>query len=182
MIVIEKRLSTRPIFNGRIIKVREDKILLPNGRTASREVVDHQGGVCIAALTHARELLFVKQYRYPYEDTLLELPAGKLESGENPLESGKRELLEETGAVGVDYQSMGLLYPSPGYCAEIIHLYTCDVVQMNAQCPDDDEFLDVVKIPLDQAVSMVLENKIRDAKTQVLTLKVAARLLSQKGM
>ena len=92
-----------------------------------RNVVEHPGGVCVAALTEKNELLFVRQFRYPYGEVVLELPAGKLEKGSTPLENGKRELKEETGAAGFGYLSLGKLYPSPGYTDEIIHLYFCRV-------------------------------------------------------
>ena len=118
----EKTLQSQKIFDGRIIHVHVDTVELPNGHTSTREVVAHQGGVCIAALTEQNELLFVRQYRYPYREVVLELPAGKLEKGETPLENGKRELKEETGAQGKGYVSLGKMYPTPGYCGEIIHL------------------------------------------------------------
>lgn len=170
----EKTLASKKIFSGRIIDVDIDTIELPNGKTATREVVNHPGGVCIAALTDKNELLFVNQYRYPYHEVVLELPAGKLEKGQDPLENGKRELKEETGAIGRDYLSLGKLYPSPGYCGEVIHLYSCKVDSLGAMSPDEDEFLDVIKIDIKEAVNLVLENKIFDAKTQVAILKTAA--------
>ena len=170
----EKTLESKKIFKGRVIDVDLDKIELPNGKISSREVVNHPGGVCIAALTDKNELLFVKQYRYPYHKVILELPAGKLEKDANPLENGKRELREETGAIGKDYISLGKLYPSPGYCGEIIHLYACKVESFGDTDPDDDEFLDIIKIDINEAVKMVLENRICDSKTQVAILKLHA--------
>lgn len=176
----EKTLDSKTVFEGRVIEVTLDRVALQNGHTSTREVVGHPGGVCIAALTPQQELLFVEQFRYPYHEVVLELPAGKLEKGQNPLENGKRELKEETGATGKDYVSLGQLYPSPGYCAEIIHLYFCRVEEIAGSCPDEDEFLHVRKIPLHQAVEMVLNNRIPDAKTQTAVLKTA--LLLQKGI
>lgn len=180
MKLFEKTLSSETIYNGRIIEVINDKVELENGKTAYREVVKHPGGVCIAALTHENELLFVRQFRYPYKEVVLELPAGKLEKGQNPLENGKRELLEETGASGRCYVSLGQLYPSPGYCGEIIHMYFCRVESFGETNPDEDEFLDIEKIPLDKAVEMVLNNRIADAKTQTAILKTA--MLLEKGV
>lgn len=107
---------------------------------------------------------------------MLELPAGKLEKGQNPLENGKRELLEETGAIGREYVTLGQLYPSPGYCGEIIHLYFCKIDHFEKQQLDSDEFLNVERIPVDKAVEMVLANEIPDSKTQVAILKTAALL------
>lgn len=171
MDLTEKTRKQTDIYNGRIIHVRVDDVELPNGRPAKREVVDHPGGVCIAALTDKQELLFVEQFRYPYKEVVLELPAGKLEYGEDPLEAGKRELREETGAAASEYRSLGELYPSPGYCGEIIHLYLATGLAFSAQYPDDDEFLELRRIPLTEAYGMVMRNEIADAKTQVGILK-----------
>ena len=170
----EKTVSSKDIFNGKVIHVTHDEAELEDGSIAMREVVGHPGGVCIAALTEDDELLFVKQFRYPYKEVLVELPAGKLEKGQNPLENGKRELLEETGAVGREYITLGKLYPSPGYCGEIIHLYFCKIDHFEKQHLDEDEFVSVERIPLDKAEEMVLNNEIPDSKTQVAILKTAA--------
>ena len=176
MKLTEKTIASQSVFEGRVIHVKHDKVELENGKTAMREIVEHPGGVCVAALTENRELLFVRQFRYPYKEVLLELPAGKLEKGMNPLENGKRELLEETGAVGRQYMTLGKLYPSPGYCGEIIHLYFCRIDHYDRQKLDEGEFLDVIRIPLDKAVQMVLNGELPDAKTQTAVLKVATLL------
>ncbi len=161
-------------YRGKIVNLRVDEARLPNGATALREVIEHPGGVCIAALTEKDELLFVRQFRYPYGEVVLELPAGKLSPGENPLEAGRRELREETGASAADYVSLGQLYPSPGYCGEIIHLYAATDLTFGEMQPDEDEFLEVERIPLDEAVRLVLENRVPDAKTQTAVLKLYA--------
>ena len=135
--------------------------------------------MCVAALTEDGYLLFVRQFRYPYQKVLLELPAGKLDPGEDPLEAGKRELREETGAEAARYESLGELYPSPGYCGEIIHLYAATGLTFGQMSPDEDEFLEVEKIPLEEAARMVLDNEIADAKTQAAVLKVYCR---EKGL
>ena len=111
---------------------------------------------------------------------MLELPAGKLEKGSSPLENGIRELKEEVGAVGRDYRSLGELYPSPGYTAEIIHLFFCRIESLGQDCPDEDEFLDIIPINIDTAVEMVLNNEIKDSKTQTAVLKTA--MLLKKGI
>lgn len=172
----EKTLHSEEIFSGKAIHVTNDTVELENGNTAMREVVGHPGGVCVAALTENNELLFVRQFRYPYKEVLLELPAGKLEKGQNPLENGRRELLEETGAVGRGYMTLGKLYPSPGYCGEIIHMYFCRIDHFDQQKLDEDEFLDVERIPLEKAVQMVLNGELPDAKTQAAVLKTALLL------
>ena len=180
MELTEKTLSSKSVFDGRILHITLDEIELPNGKISKREVVNHPGGVTVAALDEENNLLFVRQFRYPYKEVVLELPAGKLEKGSTPLENGKRELMEETGAEGYSYISLGQLYPSPGYTSEIIHLYACKVKSQGSSNPDDGEFLNVEKIPLDKAVEMVLNNQIPDAKTQVAVLKTAMLIKSGK--
>lgn len=179
MNLTEKTVSQETIFKGKIVTLRVDDAELPNGKLAKREVVEHPGGVTIAALTDDGEMLFVRQFRYPYMQTLLEIPAGKLERGEDPLEAGKREPREETGAVAERYISLGYEYPSPGYCDEVLHLYLATGLTFGEAQPDDDEFLCVERIPLEKAVDMVLAGEIPDGKTQTIILKVA--MLKQRG-
>ena len=169
-------------YEGRIIRLRVDKAQLPNGKIATREVVEHNGGVCIAALTEQQELLFVRQFRYPYQEVVLELPAGKIDKGEEPLACGKRELTEETGASAQQYRSLGRLYPSPGYCGEVIHLFLATGLSFGRMNLDEDEFLEVERIPLEKAVQMVLDNEVPDAKTQVAVLKTWALLHSGQAL
>ena len=180
MRLFEKTIETKDIFEGKVIHVTHDTVELENGEKAMREVVGHPGGVCVAALTENNELLFVRQFRYPYKEVVLELPAGKLEKGQPPLENGKRELLEETGAIGREYIPLGKLYPSPGYCGEIIHLYFCKIDRYEQQHLDEDEFVTVEHIPINRAVEMVLNNELPDAKTQVAILKTAFLLNKTK--
>ena len=173
----ETTLSTVRHFEGRILNLRVDTVRLPNENTATREVIEHNGGVCIAALTDKRELLFVRQYRHPYGKVLLELPAGKLDSKEEDrLSAAIRELREETGAVAQNVQFLGELYPAPGYCDEILTLYLATGLSFGDTDPDEDEFLQIERIELDKAVQMVLDGEIPDGKTQALVLKVAALL------
>jgi ADP-ribose pyrophosphatase len=113
MKLTEKTLGQNYIYRGKILDFHVDKAELENGRAVTRECVDHRGGVSVAALTENNELYFVRQYRYPYHEVVLELPAGKLEQGEDPFEAGKRELREETGVTGKNYVDLGKLYPSP---------------------------------------------------------------------
>lgn len=167
----EKPLKQDYLYRGKIVNLRVDNAELPDGTTALREVIEHPGGVCVSALTEKEELLFVEQFRYPYMETVLELPAGKLEYGEDPFEAGKRELLEETGAAAKNYRDLGKLYPTPGYCGEIIHMYLAENLTFSEQHLDEDEFLEVRRIPLEEAFQMVMRNEIRDSKTQVGILK-----------
>jgi len=172
MDIIEKTLEQQYIYKGKIINLRVDKAELPNGKPCIREVVEHAGGVTVAALTGDMELMLVRQFRYPYSETVLELPAGKMELGEDPLGCGKRELLEEAGAVAGKYIDLGKFYPTPGYCGETIHLYGAMDLTYTEQNLDEDEFLEVEKIPLERVVQMIKNNEIRDGKTQAAVLKL----------
>ena len=141
----EKTVNKNYIYQGRILNLRRDDAVLPNGKPCVREVVEHAGGVTVAALTDDNELIFVRQFRYPYMKVLLELPAGKLEKGEDPLESGKRELLEETGCTAEEYISLGEFYPSCGYTDEVIYLYLAKGLKYGEQKLDEGEFLNIEK-------------------------------------
>ena len=181
MKLFEKTLSEQEIYKGRIIRVHLDDVELGNGLPAKREVVDHPGGVTVCVLTEKDEVVFVRQFRYPYKQVLLELPAGKLEPGEDPFEAVKREQMEETGTSSRQYVSLGEVYPSPGYCGEIIRLWACRAEGSQAELSlDEDEFLTTERIPLQKAVEMVCNNEIPDAKTQIGILKTAQ--LVSKGL
>ncbi len=169
----EVALSRRDIYEGRIFSVHSDTVSLPNGSESSRDIVEHHGGVCVAAFNDKGEIALVRQYRYAYGEVITEVPAGKLEKGENPDDAIRRELAEEVGAEGKNWQSMGIFYPTPGYVTEKIHLYTCEISSIGAQHLDDDEFLSVSFVPLSEAVELVLSGKIADGKTQTLILKCA---------
>lgn len=173
MEIFEKTIEKNYVYKGKIINVRCDKAELHNGNPCKREVVEHNGGVCVAAITDDNELIFVRQFRYPYMEIVLELPAGKLEKGEDPFEAGKRELEEETGTVGGKFYDLGKFYPTPGYCGEIIYLYAASQLSSTHMHLDEDEYLEVEKIPLDKAVDMVLAGEIPDGKTQTLIMRVA---------
>lgn len=179
MDLTEKQIGFDYKFKGKIVNLRVDDALLPNGTTAKREIVEHNGGVCVAPLDSDYNLYFVKQFRYPYMEIVTELPAGKLEKGEDPFEAGKRELKEETGAVAKKYVDLGKLYPTPGYCGEIIHMYLATDLLFGKQNPDEDEFLEVYKISLEKAVEMVMNGEIRDSKTQTMVLKI--HIMKQEG-
>ncbi len=172
MELFEKTLSKDYKYNGKIINMRVDEAQLENGKTAIREVVEHSGGVCVAALDEQNRLLMVKQFRYPYGEVLLEIPAGKREKGEDPLDCGKRELEEETGYTAEKYTDLGKLYPTPAYVDEVIYMYYAENLSKTHQHLDEDEFLSVERIPFADAVKMVMNGEIRDAKTQVAILKL----------
>ncbi len=172
MKLAEKTLKKDYVYKGRVINLRVDEALLPNGKTAKREIIEHNGGVCVAAVTDNDEILMVKQFRYPYGEVIYEIPAGKRDGDEDPLTCGKRELREETGAVAETYVSLGQLYPTPGYCGEIIWLFAAKGLTFGELDPDEDEFVEAEKIPFKKAVDMIMSGEIRDAKTQTAILKL----------
>ena len=167
----EKTISSEEIFSGRILHIRRDTVELPGGGRSFREVVDHPGGVCVLALDDENRVLLVRQFRYPYEKVLTELPAGKLEIGEDPEQAALRELREETGAVPGTFQSLGELYPSPGYCGEIIRMYLARELTFGEAALDEGEFLNVERMDFARLVELVLSGEIRDAKTIAAALK-----------
>lgn len=172
----EKTLSSETVYDGRIIRVRRDIIELPDGKTAVREVVDHNGGAGVAALDDDGALLLVRQLRYPLGEETLEVPAGKLEKGEDPACAIVRELREETGCTADRIEYLGVNYPTPGYCAEKLYLYLATGLHAGAQQLDEDEYLNVERVPFAEVVRRIYANEIRDSKT------VAAVLLAQKRL
>ncbi len=174
----EKTVNSECIYKGRIFDVTKDTALLENGKEVQRDVVHHSGGVTVVPITENNEILMVRQYRYPHHKAMLEIPAGKREAGEEHYECGKRELLEETGYICNKYEYLGEIVPTPAYVSEVIHIYLAQELELSAQNLDDDEFLDVERIPLDKAVEMVMNGEITDAKTQIGVLK--ARYLLEK--
>ncbi len=167
----EKKLSSEEIFDGVAIHLFRDEILLPNGNKGVREVVRHPGAVCVLPLTENGEVIFVNQFRYALNKVTLEVPAGKLEKGEDPQEAALRELSEETGIEAKKIVPMGALYTTPALMDEIIYMYIATELSQGEQHLDEDEFVNALKIPLDKAVEMVMNGEIRDSKTQVMILK-----------
>ena len=175
MELFEKQLTSRRVFDGRVLKVRLDQVELPNGATSDREIVDHPGGVAILALDENNNVLIVRQFRYAYGKTLLEIPAGKLEYGEDPYCAAMRELREETGASTDTLTPMGEIYPTPGFCNEIIRLYFAKDLTWGEMDLDEDEFLTVERIPFPVLLEKVLSGEIIDGKTALAVMK--AKLL-----
>lgn len=179
MDLTEKTVEQKYIYKGRVVTLRVDTVELPNGKAGVREVIEHQGAAAVVALTDESELVLVRQFRYPFSSALWEIPAGKLDPGETPLDCAKRELLEETGATAKEYIDLGVYYPTPAYCGEKIHLLGATGLTFTAQSLDEDEFLEVKKFPLEQVVAMIKQNEIPDGKTQAAVLKFY--LLMQNG-
>ncbi len=173
---IEKTISTKPIYDGKVIHVRVEDVELPDGRMAKRELIAHGGGVGIIAVNENREVLMVSQYRIAARSMMLEIPAGKLEFGEDPLECGKRELIEETGYKAGKTVHLGEYYATPGYCEEKLNIYLATELEFVGQNLDEGEFLNVETYQLDKLYDMVMNNEIHDAKTAIAILKAKALL------
>ena len=177
----EEMVSQKTVYEGVIVNVRLDKARLLDGRITNREVVEHPGGVAVFAMDQEDKVIMVRQFRYPMGEVVLELPAGKLEPGEDPRDSGLRELEEETGLQPQTFLSMGCSYSSPGILAEKIHLYFAKDLVQGPVHPDDGEFLEVVRIPYDQLMDMVAQGEIKDGKTLAGILKASLLLKESKG-
>ena len=174
----EKQLEREEIYDGAVLHVVKDKILLPDGNTSFREFCLHKGAVAVIPITENNEAILVRQFRYAHHREFLEIPAGKFDFvGEEPLAAAKRELSEETGAEAESYVSLGVLDTTPALIDEKIHMYMATGLTYGEIHPDEDEFLSVHKIPLKELVEMVMKGEIRDGKTQIAILK-AARILN----
>ncbi len=170
----EKQLSREEIFDGKVLKVVKDTVLLPDGKKATREMCLHVGAVAVVPLTDKGEVVMVKQYRYAQGRVCLEIPAGKLDSkDEPPFDAVKRELREETGATAESYTYLGVIDTTPALMNEVIHLYLAEGLSFGEVSPDEDEFIEVLNIPLSTLTEMVMSGEIRDGKTQVAILKAA---------
>lgn len=168
----ERTENIKGIFSGKVITVHEDDVTLCDNTTSKRECVDHPGGVAVIGLNDDNEVLLVRQFRYPYKETIYEIPAGKLEVGEDPFEAGKREFKEETGCIADEYFSLGEVYPTPGYTNEIIRLYGAKGLHYEGQSLDDGEFLQVCTMKLEKLIEKVMSGEIKDAKTIIAALKL----------
>lgn len=160
----ETTVSTEPVFQGRVISLQIDTVKLPDGTTATREIVKHPGAVAVLAV-HEGRLLLVDQYRQAMGRCELEIPAGKLEPGEDPAEAAVRELQEETGYRCDKLTHLHSFYTSPGFADEIIHLYLAEQLSPGEMSPDVDEFLEVQEVTLEEALDLIAEGRIADAKT-----------------
>ena len=169
----EIKLNSKEIFKGNVFRVTMDQVELENGMTSFREVVHHNGGACILPLTDDDKVLMVRQYRYALKEELWELPAGKLEKDEDPFEAAKRELEEECGVTAERFINLGVLYPTVGYDSEKIYLWAATGLHKGGQHLDAGEFLDVVRMPFEEALQKVLHGEIKDSKTQIGLMKYA---------
>lgn len=162
---MEKTLESKTVYKGRIINLRLDSVVLENGNTALREVVEHPGAVGIVALKDNGDIVMVKQYRKAADQMLLELPAGKLEQGEDPADCAARELTEETGYIAANLRYLVSFYTSPGFSNEVMHMFLATGLREGENDPDDDEMVETVEISRDRAIDMILKGEIKDGKT-----------------
>lgn len=161
----EHRLAGEEVFGGKLLRVYRDVVRLPDGNEAVREYVRHPGAVLIVPLFEDGRVVLERQFRYPHRQEFVELPAGKLEPGEPHLDTARRELREETGYVAAEWRRLATLHPSVGYSDETIELFLARGLEHRGAALDDGEFLEVLTLPLAEAVAMVRDGRITDAKT-----------------
>jgi ADP-ribose pyrophosphatase len=172
----EKQLTTETKFKGRVFTVTVDTVELEDGETSVREIVHHSGGACVLPLFENGDTCLVRQFRYAFGQELWELPAGKLEPGEDPFEAAVRELGEECGLTAERFTNLGVILPTVGYDSEKIYIWAAAGLHQTAAHPDEGEFLTVQRIPLAEAYRMTMDGRITDAKTVVAVLKAQALL------
>ena len=167
----EKQLETKTVYKGLIVDIRSDMAELQNGKRVKREVVVHPGGVGIVPITHDNKVLMVRQYRYPMEEELLEIPAGKLGDDEAPIDCAIRELSEETGCTAGRIIDLGATYPSPGFCKETLYLFLALDLQQGDIHLDEDELLSVEPVDIDELIEVIMANEMPDAKSIIGIMK-----------
>lgn len=174
-------IASTTVFEGRLLKVTRETVRLPDGKTANWEMIHHKGAVCVVPVDKEGNVLLVRQFRFPTGKVLLEIPAGKLETREeNRDEAVRRELREETGAIAERILSLGDFYTTPAYSEERITMYYADGLTFGERALDEHEFLSVVKMPLEDAVGLVMDGQVEDAKTQAALLRVY--LMKKQGL
>ena len=169
----EKTLKSEKIYKGAIINLRRDKVTVQGG-TSYREIIEHNGGAVIAALTEDKKLVMVRQYRKPADKVMLEVPAGKIDPGEKPLEAAVRELKEETGYTAEKVEFLTQFYPSVGYSEEMLYLYICTGLTPGETNFDENEAIDIEEVELDRLFKKAMSGEIDDAKTLIAILMVKA--------
>ena len=170
--LIEKESSSELIYDGKVLHLYKDTVILPDGSEAIREYCKHNGGVCVLPLTDEGEVICVRQYRYAHRQITLEIPAGKLEAKDTDIRAAAlRELKEETGATCKDLTYLGKMYPSPALLSEVIYMFMATGLEFGDMSLDEDEFLECERIPLKKLVDMACTDEVLDAKTQIAALR-----------
>jgi ADP-ribose pyrophosphatase len=172
----EHRISSEQVYDGALLKVHRDTVRLPDGSTGGREYIRHPGAVAIVPLFDDGRVLLERQFRYPHRREFIELPAGKLEPGEPHLDTAKRELLEETGYVAQEWTPLGVIHTAIAYTDEAIELFMARKLTLQQRSLDQGEFLEILTVPFDEAVAMVRDSRITDAKSVAGLLWVATFL------
>lgn len=168
---MEKTIKENLIYDGKILKLFCDEVELENNKTSKREYVNHNGGASIVAVDDEDNIYLVEQFRYAYRENILEIPAGKLEKGEEAIECARRELFEEIGGTCESLELLSKIYPTPGYSNEPLYVYLAKGLKIGENHLDDGEFLNVVKMPFKKALELVMDNTIKDSKTVIGILK-----------
>ena len=180
MNLTEKQIDSTEVFGGKLLRVFNDRIILPNGQESTREYIRHVGAVAVVAMDNDGRIAVEHQFRYPFQAELMEIPAGKLDfEGEDPLEAARRELREETGITASQFEYLGPFYPTCAYSTEVIHLFFAWDLSFGERELDEDESINVEMIDLNDMLKLIFEGKIPDGKTQAAVLQVVARLRSQ---
>ncbi|MBI4349065.1 MAG: NUDIX hydrolase [Elusimicrobia bacterium] len=164
---VEACVKKRYVFRGRAVNFRVDRVRLPNGMIATREFMDHPGAVGVVPLLPGGRVVMVRQYRYPVAETTYELPAGKLDAGENPLACVRRELREETGYTASSVKSLLDYWPTPAFANEVLHMYVARGLKPGRMTPDEDEFIAAEAVPVSRALRWIFSGRIRDSKTVI---------------
>ena len=168
--LIEKKITSTKVYQGSFLKIYQDKVMLPDGREASREYIKHPGATAVVPITEDGHIVMVRQYRYPVGKVTLEIPAGKLDAGEEPLICAQRELKEETGYVADSWTKLTSLLTTPGFTDEVIHLYKAEGMRFDKACPDEDEFIHTCLYTPEELRQMIADETITDAKTLIALL------------
>ncbi|SES70417.1 ADP-ribose pyrophosphatase [Natronincola peptidivorans] len=179
MPIEEKTLKSERIYEGKIINLRVDTVELPQKKYSKREIVEHSGAVGILPITKENKIIFVRQFRKPVEEILLEIPAGKIEANESTEKCALRELKEETGYSAKDIKKILDFYTTPGFTNEVMHIYLAENLEEGTASPDEDEYIELVSLSLEEALEYIKEGKIKDSKTiiAILTYKNLSLIL-----
>lgn len=171
MELVEKTLNSNLKFEGKILKLKVDRVQLPDGSVSSREIVCHNGGACVLPISADGKVALVKQFRYPYKEVIYEIPAGKIDQGESPKQTAVRELFEEVGGKSNNFVDLGIIYPTPGYTNEKIYVYLALDTIYEQPSLDEGEFLDVEFFEFNKVLEMIEDNTIKDSKTIISVLR-----------
>jgi ADP-ribose pyrophosphatase len=176
----EETLSSEQVYDGKLLKVQRDTVRLPDGGTSVREYIRHPGASSIIALTPEREVVLLRQFRYPMHRAFIEFPAGKIDKGEEPFDTAKRELLEETGYVAQEWRELTTIHNAIGYADERIVLYLAEGLSLGTQKLDEHEFVEVFTAPLDELMAWIAAGEVTDVKT-VIGAFFVQKLLAERG-